>query len=423
MRVAHITINYQEGLGYEDNHLPFQQARLGADVSLITHNLPLAWWQGLAHFQTETRPGVYEERGVRIHRLRARFQTRKGTQFLLTGLKKTLQEIRPDILHLHSPVGAPTVQALAAAKALNLPVVIDCHLWYFWTYPRGPVRRAYYQLFRRGFLPYYSSVIKRYIPLGPEPEDLLHDLLGIPHSRMSHSTLGADTGTFKYDESARRDTRRSLGIPEDAMALLFAGRIDPGKEVDVLVAAWNILAEKYDLHLLVVGPAMPGIAEGLAESARPELSNKLILTGLVPNAELPNYMSATDIAVWPGDPGVSMNEAIACQNALVHSDAVAERHLTLYGNGVAFERGNVGSLAGVLDSILADPLRLADMRLRSRRLAEEVFDWKVVAARTLGIYEDALQGTATAPAIWGPPIHRPELETATSIKDGAKDGA
>ena len=423
MRVAHITVSYQEGLGYEENNLAFFEARLGADVSFITHNLPLAWWQGIGHFQTEIPPRVYEDRGVQVHRLRTVFRARKGTQFFLEGLKNTLREIKPDILHIHNPVGAVNLQALAAAKSLGLPAVVDCHLWHFLTYPRSPARRAYFQLFRRVILPYYDSVIKRYIPLGPDPEDLLHGLYGIPHSRMSHSTLGADTGTFKYDESARQETRRSLGIPEDAMALLFAGRIDPGKEVDVLVEAWNILAEKYDLYLLVVGPAMPGIAEGLAESARPELSNKLILTGLVPNAELPNYMSATDIAVWPGDPGVSMNEAIACQNALVHSDAVAERHLTLYGNGAAFERGNADSLAGVLDSILADPLRLADMRLRSRRLAEEVFDWKVVAARTLGIYEDALQGTATAPAIWGPAIHRPELETAASIKDGAKDGA
>ena len=70
-------------------------------------------------------------------------------------------------------------------------------------------------------------------------------------------------------------------------------------------------------------------------------------------------------------------------------------------NGAAFERGNARSLAGVLDSIFADPSRLADMRLRSRRLAEEIFDWKVVAARTLRIYEDALQGANSLPAILG----------------------
>ena len=400
MRVAHIIVSYQEGLGYEENHLPFFQARLGTDVSIITTTLPLPMWQGMAHFQAGAVPGVYEERGIGIHRLKTKFQARKGTQFLLEGLKKTLKEIGPDILHIHSPIGSLTVQALSAAKALGLPAVIDCHLWHSLTYPRGPVRRAYYQLFRRGFLPYYGSVIKRYIPLGPDPENLLHDLFGIPHSLMAHSTLGADTCSFRYDEPARLETRRSLGIPDDAKVILFCGRIDPGKELEVLVKAWNSLAGKYDLYLLLVGPAVPSMAEGLVRTARPEVRNKLIMTGLVPNAELPNYMSSADIAVWPGEQGIAMIEAIACQTALVHSYEAAGRHFTLYGNGASFERGNARSLARTLDSILADPSRLADMRLRSRRLAEEVFDWKVVAARTLGIYNDALNGASACKKIW-----------------------
>ncbi len=400
MRVAHVSVYYQEGLGYEENHLPFFQAAMGAHVSIITSTLPFATWQGLERPQTETVPGVYEERGVRIHRLNARFRFRKGTQLLLDGLESVLRETKPDILHIHSPIGSLTVQALSAARSLGLPAVIDCHLWRFLTYPRGPVRRAYYQLFRRLILPHYASVIERYIPLGPEPEHILRDLFGIPHSRMTHSTLGADTRSFRYDESAGLEIRRSLGIPDEARVILFGGRIDPGKEVEVLVEAWNSLADKYGLYLLLVGPAARGIAERLTQAAHPSARSRLVLTGFVPNAELPSYMSAADIAVWPGNTGIAMNEAMACHNVLVHSDEAAGRHLTMYGNGVAFERGNAGSLSRALDSILADPLRLADMRLRSRRLAEDVFDWKVVAARTLGIYNDVLRGTNMSTAIW-----------------------
>lgn len=413
MRVAHVNVSYQEGLGYEENHLPFFQAGLGADVAIITTPLPLASWQGLDHFQAGTVPGVHEDRGVRIYRLKVGFRARKGTQFLLRALRRTLTEINPDILHIHNPIGSLTVQALAAAKALDLPAVIDCHLWHFLTHPRRLLGRAYYGLFRNVFLPYYGSVIKRYIPLGPEPEEVLHDLLGIPHSLMTHSTLGADTRCFRYEESARQATRRALGIPTGARVILFVGRIDRGKEIDVLVEAWKKLSGKYDSCLLLVGPAMPGMAEELVRAAGPEAGNRFILTGLVPNADLPGYMSAADVAVWPGNTGITMNEAMACHTALVHADAAAGRHLTLYGNGAAFERGNAGSLAGVLDSILADPSRLADMRLRSRRLAEEVFDWKAVAARTLKIYEDALQGTDTAAAIWGPSIRARGSGSAT----------
>lgn len=404
MRVAHVTAGYQEGLGYEENHLPFFQARSGADVSLLTTPLPPAPWRGLEQSPAAPvpAPGVHEERGVRIHRLRARLPARNRTQFLLEGLRKNLAAIGPDILHVHNPVGALTLQALAAADALGLPAVVDCHLWRFLACPRTPAKRAYYWFFRRLVLRRYASVVKRYIPLGPDPEDVLHDLFGIPHALMAHSTLGADTSAFRYDETARRETRRALGIPGGARVLLFGGRIDHGKELDVLVEAWQALAAARDSHLLLVGPAAPGMTGELVRMAAPEARRRLVLAGLVPHAELPRYLSAADVAVWPGDPGITMNEALACQTALVHSDAAAGRHLTLYGNGAAFERGNAGSLVRVLDSILADPSRLADMRRRSRRLAEEVFDWGVVAERTLRIYEDALRGTSTVTPIWGP---------------------
>ena len=415
MRVAHVVISYQEGLGYEFNHLPFFQAELGAEVSIVTTHLPLAWWQGLAHFQSRYSIGVQEDRCVRIHRLKAILQFRGGTQFLLKGLKSALAQIKPDIVHLHEPVGTLNLQALAAAKALGLPAVIDCHLWHFLAHTRGPFRRAYYGLFRRALLPYYASVIKRYIPLGPDPEDVLHTLFGIPHSHMAHSTLGADTRAFKYDERARRTTRGALGIPADAKVIFFGGRIDRGKQIDVLVKAWNALVAKHNAYLLLVGPAMPGIADELTRIADPEARDNLILTGLVPNAELPNYMSAADLAVWPGDPGITMNEVLACHVPLVHPDKAAGRHLIMYENGANFERGSASSLAGVIDSILSDPTRLADMRLRSRRLAEEVFDWKVVAARTLSIYEDALRGTNASTTIWQPYEYERESETAVSL--------
>lgn len=369
----------------------------------------------MTHFQSRYSVGVQEDRGVRIHRLKAILQFRGGTQFLLKGLKSVLAQIKPDIVHLHEPVGTLNLQALAAAKALGIPAVIDCHLWHFLAHTRGPFRKAYYGLFRRALLPYYASVIKRYVPLGPDPEDVLHTLFGIPHSHMAHSTLGADTRAFRYDERARRTTRGALGIPADAKVIFFGGRIDRGKQIDVLVKAWNGLAAKHNAYLLLVGPAMPGIADELTRIADPEARDKLILTGLVPNAELPNYMSAADLAVWPGDPGITMNEALACHVPLVHPDKAAGRHLIMYENGANFERGSASSLAGVIDSILSDPARLADMRLRSRRLAEEVFDWKVVAARTLSIYEDALRGTNTAAAIWQPYEYERESETAVSL--------
>ena len=59
------------------------------------------------------------------------------------------------------------------------------------------------------------------------------------------------------------------------------------------------------------------------------------------------------------------------------------------------------ALVRTLDSILEDTNKLARMRRQSRRLAEDIFDWRIVAARTNAIYEEVISGkTPTISAIW-----------------------
>ena len=219
---------------------------------------------------------------------------------------------------------------------------------------------------------------------------------------MAHSTLGADAVKFSHDEQARSEIRVVLGVPKDAVVLTFVGRMNPGKEIETLIEAWVSLADRHDVYLMIVGPSGQQTDESLMRTVPPHLRHKFIVTGFVPNHELPRYMSASDIGVWPGNPGITIIEAMSCGMAVVHSDSVAGRHLNMYGNGKAFCRGNTESLARVLGAMLADPKELNEMKLNSRRLVEDVYDWNVVARRTNGIYEDVLNGTNDSAEIWSP---------------------
>ncbi len=117
---------------------------------------------------------------------------------------------------------------------------MDNHLCYFNLRPYDLKKRIYYRsLFRRAILPRFGSAIGRYIPLMPDSEAVLHNELGIPYDRMTHSTLGADTHAFRFSADARERIRDSLHIPSDAPVIAFLGRIGPEKQVDVLVSAWS----------------------------------------------------------------------------------------------------------------------------------------------------------------------------------------
>ena len=235
----------------------------------------------------------------------------------------------------------------------------------------------------------------------PDSEAVLHNELGLGYDRMTHSTLGADTETFKYSQNAGDSVRRKLGIPLDVPVIAFLGRIGPEKEVDVLVSAWNHLADKYGAHLMLICPATNAMEQSLLALVEDRLHGRLTITGHIPNSELPAYLSAADIGVWPGDPGIAMIEAMSCSLAIVHTNPYYIARMSDYGNAELFRRGDSAALATTLDSILEDPDKLSRMRSQSRRLAEDTFDWRNVATRTNSIYKEVIAGKLPAmPPIW-----------------------
>ena len=295
-----------------------------------------------------------------------------------------------------------TFQALMAAKALDIPVVVDNHLCYFNLRPYTFLKQFYYRAFGRIILKAYDSVVGRYLPLMADCENVLHQELGIPYERMTHTTLGADTETFDYQPAARKRLREQFGIPLEAPVITFVGRISPEKETDVLIVAWNRLALRHGAYLVLIGPLIKQEEESLVAMVDPKLKKMLKITGYVDHLELPEYLSFCDIGVWPASPGISTIQAMSCHLAIVSAEAQAIGHLMAYGNGELFPRGDENALMETLDSILGDRDRLKLMRQQSRRLAEDLFDWRVVASRTNKIYDEVLTGRdLSIPPIWG----------------------
>jgi glycosyltransferase involved in cell wall biosynthesis len=75
---------------------------------------------------------------------------------------------------------------------------------------------------------------------------------GFPSARVSVVYNGIDPGPLP-DEQGRRRVRMSLGIPEETFAIATVARLDPVKDLDVLVRAVTSLARRLPAILLVVG--------------------------------------------------------------------------------------------------------------------------------------------------------------------------
>lgn len=168
------------------------------------------------------------------------------------AVKRDLAEFAPNIVHLSSP--DPSGHgALRWARERGIPVLASVHTR-FETYPR------YYNM---AFLePLVVKMLRRFYnrcdALVAPSESLIDDLhaMGM-HDRIGLWTRGVDRTIFS---SARRDPewRRSIGLADDDVAIVFLGRLVMEKGLDVFTETAALLREMNVRHKVMVigdGPA------------------------------------------------------------------------------------------------------------------------------------------------------------------------
>ena len=182
------------------------------------------------------------------------------------------------------------------------------------------------------------------------------------------SISGVDTSRFHPDLSVRTRIRADLQIPDDALCLLYIGRMKKEKGVpDLLDAFRQLRTEFVNLHLLLVGPDEEGL---LVETK----ADRLHIIGYTREAEA--YMAASDIICLP-----SYREgfgSVLIEGAACGLPAVASR---IYGVTDAVVENVTGLLHPPGDiEALTDSLRrlVSDKRLR-KELGKNAYERAVTS--------------------------------------------
>jgi phosphatidylinositol alpha-mannosyltransferase len=176
--------------------------------------------------------------------------------------------------------------------------------------------------------------------------------------------------------------------------VLFVGRLDPRKGVQVLLDAMpELLARTHGrARLLVVGDSY--LRGRFEASVAPAARAHVRFIGHVPSSDLPRWYATGDIFVSPAlgheSFGIVLAEAMAAGRAVVASDIAGYRCVVQPGvNGVVSPPGDVRALAATLAALVEDPDRRAALAQRGRVRALE-FAWPRVTDRIEAVYRDVL---------------------------------
>lgn len=200
---------------------------------------------------------------------------------------------------------------------------------------------------------------------------------GVPRDALFHAPHAIDNERFSsHPDQIRAEAmawRRSLGIPDELVLFLFAGKFEAKKRPLDLLRAFRSLEGGPPSGLLFVGNGP--LEQQLRDEARG--ASNVYFAPFQNQSVMPRTYAAGSVLVLPSyGPyetwGLAVNEAMCVARAAIVSSHVgcAEDLVIPEETGLVFEAGNPEALAKSLRTALEDPARIARWGTAARRRIE-----------------------------------------------------
>ena len=322
---------------------------------------------------------------------------------IIASLEKRIiqicDEIKPDILHAHSPA-LNGVAAIRAGKKLGIPVVYECRA--FWedaavdhgTSSEGSLR---YKATRA----METWVFKRANAVTTICEGLKKDIIerGVAEQKITTIPNAVDISAFKFAQPAKEPLKKELGL-QGKKVIGFIGSFYAYEGLPLLIEACAQLFKKDDdTRLLLVGggPDEPIIKQKIDELG---LQDKIVLTGRVPHSDVQDYYNLVDIFVYPRYAmrltelvtPLKPLEAMAQGQLVVASDVGGHKELIKHGNnGFLFKADNVDSLVETVLNVFDSKDEWETIRQQGREYVEQERNWPASVANYQKVYPSILR--------------------------------
>lgn len=224
----------------------------------------------------------------------------------------------------------------------------------------------------------------------------LVELYQIPENKVAVVSCGVDSALYRPipREEAWARLRERYHVVREPF-IVHVGSLQPRKNVPRLLEAYArlVAAPGIDHQLVLVGRKwMTAEVEETLE--RLDLgANRVVLTGHVPDEDLPLFFNAADALVFPSlfeGFGLPCLEAMACGTPVVCSRATSLPEV-VGDAAVLVDPFDVEDISRGILEVLSDPARRSDLRARGLVRAGE-FSWNQTARRALRAFQEVARG-------------------------------
>ena len=381
-------IRGQRAMGWETFHLTSTKHNEAAgEVS------PQETFDGLEFYRTATPTGALARLPV--------FNQWATIDATIHRLRELIPEIRPDVLHAHSPA-LNGEAATRVGKEFGIPVVYEVRaFWEDAAVDHGTSKEwgMRYRLTRA----LETRVLRRADGVVTICEGLRNEIAGrgIDPAKITVVPNAVDAEQFQFCSAEDPALRESLGL-KGKTVIGFVGSFYAYEGLEFLVRALpEVLRRVPEARLLLVGGG-PQEQKLKALTHSLQLEEYVIFVGRVPHSEVKRYYDLVDVLAYPRlqmrltDLVTPLKplEAMAQGKLLVASDVGGHRELIEDGTtGSLFNAGDPDALARVIVELLEHPEWWESRRTAGRAFVERERSWPFSVARYRRVYEQVVGRT------------------------------
>jgi len=324
--------------------------------------------------------------GIRINRIKTYFYY-SGRAIVSNELFKRIKKDYPDLLFINGNDTYIGILATLMYRKLAIPLLFKSSM----------VEMASENRFSRVFRFTYKFLItpilikNKIVTVRAQDDPYVTKFLGIPSKLAPFISYGSDLNVFK-PVTSKELLRKKYGVPLNAFVLIYAGKLDTSKGIELLIAGFaKTINTNKNITLLIVGDVHKEHQESF-QNFLTSSPNHILTYPTQKYETLSEFYALSDLAIFPRQISLSFFNAQACGLPVVGEfNNVNEERLS-HGNGLLFEYGNFSDMINKIEQIAN--LDSEEYSLVSQRTLDYIknnFDYRKITDQYLQLFRKEIK--------------------------------
>lgn len=304
------------------------------------------------------------------------------------------QKMLPDLCRQHK-IDLLHATSNTAPVSLKIPLVVTIHdIIYLekWLLTSGTYYQRFGALYRRWNVPRIAKNAAQIVTVSNYEKEKIQSKLKIPDKKIRTIYNACSNHFFSETSAEELETlKEKMNLPE--RFVLFLGNTDPKKNLPNVLLSLAILKKKNKLDFTLVMPdfGKENLLKLLRFQGNEHLIENIMLTGYIPNNELPGLYKLSLLFLYPSlreSFGIPILEAMASGTPLICSNTSAIPEIA--GKGACYiNPSNPEDIAEKIEEVLKNnSLRNELIEYGYKRAA--MFSWKKTANKLLELYNEII---------------------------------